>query len=386
MVIMIINTDLHVHSMYSMATSKNMNPENMAVESSKKGLNLIATGDAFHFKWLKQLESSLTEIYDGIYKTNDTIKQNNTHFITTCEVEDNQRIHHLIIIPSIETAWQIRDELKAKNIDADGRPKLRMNAKEIMDTVKEYGCLIGPAHVFTPWTGIYKEYDSVYDCYERKADFIELGLSSDSMLADSIGELRDYTFLSNSDSHSPWPHRIGREFNKMQIRHLSFKGICDSIKHNNVLENYGFDPRMGKYHQTGCIKCFKAYDIHEAVKKDMKCDCGGRIKKGVKSRIEELSTTKEKNRKRPHYQYILPLAELLSTVHNKGITTKYVQSRYDNLIKEFDNEINVLINVDIKKIEKTDENLAKIINSYRKNTLKVISGRAGQYGKIIYEE
>lgn len=384
---MIINADLHVHSKYSMATSKNMNPENMAIESAKKGLNLVATGDAPHSKWLEELENSLTEIDDtGIYKTKDNIPDNKTHFITTVEVEDNERIHHLLIIPSLETAWQMRDEFKAKNLDADGRPKLRMNGQEIMDVARDYDCLLGPAHIFTPWTGIYKSYDSIVDCYNRKPDFVELGLSSDSMLADSIDELRSYTFLSNSDSHSPWPHRIGREFNKMEVRQLSFNEIRRSLKDNKVLENYGFNPRMGKYHETGCIKCYRIYDIHEAVKKDMKCDCGGRIKRGVKARIEELANNNQPNKDRPHYQYMLPLAELLSTAHDKGITTKYVQTRYDNLIKNFDNEINVLINIAIKEIETIDKKLAKIIDSYRQNTLEVIPGRGGLYGKIRYEE
>ena len=384
---MIINADLHVHSKYSMATSKNMNPENMAIESAKKGLNLVATGDALHSKWLEELENSLTEIDDtGIYKTKDNIPDNKTHFITTVEVEDNERIHHLLIIPSLETAWQMRDEFKAKNLDADGRPKLRMNGQEIMDVARDYDCLLGPAHIFTPWTGIYKSYDSIVDCYNRKPDFVELGLSSDSMLADSIDELRSYTFLSNSDSHSPWPHRIGREFNKMEVRQLSFNEIRSSLKGNKVLENYGFNPRMGKYHETGCIKCYRIYDIHEAVKKDMKCDCGGRIKRGVKARIEELANNNQPNKDRPHYQYILPLTELLSTAHDKGITTKYVQTRYDNLIKNFDNEINVVINIPIKEIETIDKKLAKIIDSYRQNTLEVIPGRGGLYGKIRYEE
>ena len=231
MIFMIINADLHVHSKYSMATSKNMDPETMALESVKKGLDLVATGDAFHSGWLNELEDSLVEIDNtGIYKTNDTIETNNTKFITTTEVEDNQRIHHLIIIPSIEVAWNMRDEFTVKNMDADGRPRIRMNGAEIMDIARDYNCIIGPAHIFTPWTGLYKSYDSVTDCYGQQPDFVELGLSSDSDLADTIKELADYTFLTNSDSHSPWPHRIGREFNRMELKDLSFKSLCFSIK------------------------------------------------------------------------------------------------------------------------------------------------------------
>lgn len=384
---MIINADLHVHSKYSMATSKNMNPETMAVESMKKGLNLIATGDALHSKWLEELEDQLTPLDDtGIYKTN--IEGVSTNFITTTEVEDNERIHHLLIIPSLEVAWQMRDEFTVKNMDADGRPKIRMHASEIIDIAKDYDCIVGPAHIFTPWTGIFKTYDSIEECYGQKVDFVELGLSSDTILADTIEELHDYPFLTNSDSHSPWPHRIGREFNKIDLNELSFKAIKKAIGSDKILENYGINPRMGKYHETGCIKCYKLYDIKDAQNNNMKCSCGGQIKKGVKSRIDELSTLAEGKhpKNRPHYQYVLPLAELLSTVHDKGVTTKYVQTRYNQLIEEFSNEIDVLINIPVEKIAIIDKKLASIIQAYRTNNLDVIPGRGGQYGTVNYKK
>lgn len=384
---MIINADLHVHSKYSMATSKNMNPETMAVESMKKGLNLIATGDALHSKWLEELEDQLTPLDDmGIYKTN--IEGVSTNFITTTEVEDNERIHHLLIIPSLEVAWQMRDEFTVKNMDADGRPKIRMHASEIIDIAKDYDCIVGPAHIFTPWTGIFKTYDSIEECYGQKVDFVELGLSSDTILADTIEELHDYPFLTNSDSHSPWPHRIGREFNKIDLSELSFKALKKAIGSDKILENYGINPRMGKYHETGCIKCYKLYDIKDAQNNNMKCSCGGQIKKGVKSRIDELSTLAEGKhpKNRPHYQYVLSLAELLSTVHDKGVTTKYVQTRYNQLIEEFSNEIDVLINIPVEKIAIIDKKLATIIQAYRTNNLDVIPGRGGQYGTVNYKK
>ena len=383
-----INSDLHVHSKYSMATSKSMQPDIMAKESEKKGLDLIATGDALHSKWLGELEDNLTQIDDtGIYQLKD--ETSNTKFITTTEVEDNQRIHHLILIPSIETAWQMRDEFIVKNMDADGRPKIRMRGTEIMDIARDYNCIIGPAHIFTPWTGIYKSSDRISDCYDnRMADFVELGLSSDTYLADRIDELKNYTFLTNSDSHSPWPHRMGREFNTIEIKNLSFEDVRTSIKDNDIIKNYGFDPRMGKYHETGCIDCYKIFNIHDAQKLNMKCDvCGGVIKKGVKGRIEELATSDVPihPEDRPEYQYILPLAELLSSIHNKGVMTKYVQSRYERLIELFKTEIDILLNVELDKIEHVDMLLANALKSYRNNTLNVTPGRGGLYGKVVYD-
>ncbi|MCD7782250.1 MAG: TIGR00375 family protein [Methanosphaera sp.] len=385
---MIINADLHVHSKYSMATSKNMDPSNIALESQRKGLDLVATGDALHSKWLGELEETLEPIDDtGIYRTNDSVKENTTHFVTTTEVEDNERIHHLILIPSISVAWQMRDEFKVKNMDADGRPRIRMGGDEIMDIARDYDCIIGPAHIFTPWTGLYKSYDSIIDCYGSRPDFVELGLSSDSHLADLISELGDYTFLTNSDSHSPWPHRIGREFNSMSLDDLSFESLRCAIRNNDIVENYGFDPRMGKYHETGCIKCYKIYSISEALERDMKCSCGGRIKKGVKGRIQQLATYDEPHHPtgRPHYQYLLPLAELLSTVHGKGVMTKYVQTRYDKLLKLFGSEIDVLLNTSLDDIGQVDVLLANILRSYRDNTLEVDPGRGGRYGSVEYK-
>ena len=384
---MIINADLHVHSKYSMATSKNMNPKIMAMESSRKGLNLIATGDAFHSKWLTELEENLSQIGNtGIYKLNN--EESDTKFVTTTELEDRERIHHLLILPSLEVAWDMREEFTVKNMDSDGRPKIRMDGEEIMSIARSYDCIIGPAHIFTPWTGIYKSYDSIIDCYKERADCVELGLSSDTYLADTIEELHSYTFLTNSDSHSPWPHRIGREFNKIELKKLSYKELKKSIKESRIVENYGINPRMGKYHETGCIKCYKQYTISDALASNMKCECGGQIKKGVKARIDELATSNNPKhpKNRPHYQYLLPLAELLSTVHDKGVTTKYVQTRYDNLISTFGNEIEVLLKVPIEKISTIDVALANIIQMYRNNSYSVVPGCGGQYGQIKYNK
>jgi uncharacterized protein (TIGR00375 family) len=385
---MIINADLHIHSKYSMATSKNMTIPTIACECEKKGLDLIATGDAFHSQWLHHLEDSLTEIkHSGIYRLNESHEKSTTNFITTVEVEDNHRIHHLMIIPSVDVAWSMRDEFIVKDMDADGRPKIRMDASQIIDIAHDYGCMIGPAHAFTPWTGLYKEYDSIMDCYKTRPDFVELGLSADTYLADRIDELNDYTFLTNSDSHSPWPHRIAREFNKIELAELSYNGLRDSIKNNCIIENYGLDPRMGKYHQTACTSCYTIYSVDNASRLNMKCSCGGRIKKGVLGRIEELATYDNFHSPagRPPYRYVLPLAELLSAIYKKGVTTKFVQSRYDKLIELFGNEINVLINVDVEKIASYDKLLARVIKMYRLNKLNVIVGRGGRYGQVVYD-
>lgn len=380
---MIINADLHIHSRYSMATSKNMVPEIIAPQAKLKGLDLVGTGDALHYKYLQTLNETLEESENGIFSIKNN-KNSDSKFILTVEVEDPKRVHHLIMLPSFESAYNVREELKG-NLEADGRPKIRMNGAEIMDIAHDHNCLIGPAHAFTPWTSIYKAYDSLIDCYGRKPDFLELGLSADTDMADHIQELQDIPFLTNSDAHSPWPHRLGREFNEIEVDDLSFKDVANSILDKKIKANYGFDPRMGKYHKTACTKCYRIFDIEDALRNKMRCQCGGTIKKGVDYRIYELSTWNEPHHPphRPPYIHILPLAEILSLIYDKGVTTVFVQKIWKRLVEKFGNEINVLIYASLEEIDAVDSQLTPVITSFRDNTLQIRPGGGGKYGEIL---
>ena len=388
---MIINADLHIHGRYSMATSKNMIPAVMAPQARLKGLDLVATGDVLHKKWLTLVEETTEESSDGIFilKENamdpvDTSEDTGSKFILTTEVEDIKRVHHLIIFPSIESAKNTRNKLKG-NMDADGRPRVRMNGAEIMEIAHENGCIIGPSHAFTPWTSIYKEYDSIRDCYGKMPDFVELGLSADSDMADTIEELHNLPFLSNSDAHSPWPHRLGREFNKLEVRKLTYEGVKDAIVNKGITANYGFDPRLGKYHRTACSKCYTQYSIEDAIKMKMRCPCGGRIKKGVDYRIHELSKWEEPHHPpyRPPYVHVLPLADIISITHGKGVTTVFVQKIWKEMIQKFKDEITTLIHAPIKEVKDVDSQVADVIMAFRNNTLQIKAGGGGKYGEIL---
>ncbi len=378
---MLVNADFHVHSCFSMASSKDMLIKNMAPKSKLKGLQLLGTGDAFHPKWLKIIEETTNYSGDGIYSFDDI------DFVLTTEVEAKHRIHHLIVIPDIDIAHELSDRLPSKNKEIDGRPKTNLNGAELYDLVKQYDCLIGPAHAFTPWTGMYKSYDSIYDCYEKKPDFVELGLSADTFMADTISELKDFPFLTNSDAHSPWPHRLGREFNQIELNDISYSSIKHAIKHKDIKANYGLIPNLGKYHMTACTKCYSLIDPIIAKDNKMKCSCGGRIKKGVDFRISEIADFKEpKHPKfRPKYVHLMPLAELIATVYDKGITTKTVQSKWEKLIENFGTEIDVLINIPLKDIEKIDSNISYAIESFRNNSIDVVPGGGGKYGEISFD-
>ncbi len=390
---MIINADLHIHGRYSIATSKNMIPSVMAPQAKLKGLDLVATGDALHQKWMALVEETTEESSEGIFSLKDNVRDqessenNESKFILTTEVEDIKRVHHLIIFPSIESAKIIRSKMKG-NMDADGRPRVRMNGKEIMEIAHEYGCIIGPAHAFTPWTSIYKEYDSIKDCYGKMPDFLELGLSADSDMADTIEELQNIPFLTNSDAHSPWPHRLGREFNELEISKLTFEGVRDAILNKNINANYGFDPRLGKYHLTACSKCYTQYAIEDAIEMKMRCPCGGKIKKGVDYRIHELSKWKKPHHPmhRPPYIHILPLAEIISITHGKGVTTVFVQKIWKEMVTKFNDEITALIHAPMKDLKIIDPKVADVIKAFRNNTLQIKSGGGGEYGEIILPE
>lgn len=379
---MLFNADFHIHSCFSMASSKDMLIKNMAPKSKLKGLQLLGTGDGLHPKWLDIIEQSTTCLGDGIYE------YGGMDFVLTTEVEAKSRIHHLIIIPDLEIAREMSQKLPSNNKDMDGRPKTKLGGAELLEFAHEHDCLIGPAHAFTPWTGMYKSHDSIYDCYEKAPDFVELGLSADTYMADTVSELKDFVFLTNSDAHSPWPHRLGREFNRIELEDISYSSIRKAIKNRDVKANYGLVPNLGKYHMTACTKCYKLIDPLEARENKMKCSCGGTVKKGVDFRISEIADLNEPVHPdfRPEYVHLMPLAEIISSVYGKGVTTKFVQGIWQKLVDNFTTEINVLIDAPLEEIKKIDENISLAIESFRNNTIDVIPGGGGQYGKISFKK
>src|SRR5512137_2917898 len=149
-----INADLHIHSKYSAAVSRDMDLPQIAEEAQKKGVGMVGTGDCLHLKWLQNIKSHKES--DGLFELEGV------RFALTGEVEDSHRVHHLIILPDVSKAMELRERFTAKSstLDSDGRPKIHMNGAEIADAVLEAGGLIGPSHAFTPWTGMYATYRS----------------------------------------------------------------------------------------------------------------------------------------------------------------------------------------------------------------------------------
>jgi uncharacterized protein (TIGR00375 family) len=364
--------------------------ETISKQAVLKGLNVVGTGDALHALWLNEIKKLNCE--DGIFE------KNGCKFVLTAEVEDSRRVHHLIFFPEISAIEALKERLKehSEDIDKDGRPHVGLGGEEIAELCSECEALLGPSHAFVPWTSIYKEYDSIKDCYGKnteKIKFLELGLSADTYHADFIEELKDITFLSNSDCHSPWPHRLGREFNRISLEDVSYDEIIKAIERKNgrrVILNVGLDPRLGKYHSTSCIKCYSHFDLEKAIELKWRCpNCRGMIKKGVKDRIMELSNynTPKHPEHRPRYLRIAPLAEIISlALDTTNIYAKTIQNAWNKLVKTFGSEISVLVDVPIEEIKRINEKIAGLILLFREEKFDIVLGGGGKYGKIIFDK
>lgn len=384
---MLINADLHIHSRYSGATSDRMTISSLSTEAPRKGIKVLATGDCLHAGWQKEIKTC-TVIDDG------TFEMNNTRFILSTEVEDDHRVHHLLYFPSFSAVDTFKEKIKSKskNLETDGRPNVNMNGMELAGLAKDVDALIGPAHGFTPWTALYAYYPSLESCYgdlTSYISFIELGLSADSNYADTIEELHRLTFLTNSDSHSPHPVRLAREFTRFQVQEPTFDEIKKAILRtggNAPVLNVGLPPQEGKYNESACISCYTHYTLDEAIKRRWKCSCGKRIKKGVRDRIGEIATFKEPKHPdhRPPYVYLIPLSEIIAK--SLGQHTPFTQSvtkRWDELINVFGSEINVLLDADIHEIAKvTIPAITTAIQAFRDHKVVIIPGGGGKYGII----
>ncbi|MDY1591680.1 MAG: TIGR00375 family protein [Methanofastidiosum sp.] len=381
-----INVDFHIHSMYSGGTSNNMEIPVIAEQSKFKGLNTIGSGDCLNKNWLNHFISSVSKIDDGTFEHKSGMR-----FILTTEVEDQRRVHHVILFPSLPSVEEFRNIIKDKspNLDTDGRCNISLGGDELLDIVNKIDGLIGPSHAFTPWTSIYKEYDTLEDCYKTKnIPFLELGLSADTQMADCISELKDVIFMTNSDAHSPWPHRIGREFNRLKVKENNYDEIVKAIKRrggNEFVLNVGIDPDLGKYHMTACTRCYKKYTIEKTIEIRNRCTCGGLIKKGVADRIKELCDQEVTHPKhRPKYIKTIPLAEILvQTLGLATVNSKKVQDLWKLLVQSFKNEINVLIVTPREEIEKVaGEKVAQAIVDFREGNIYIEPGGGGMYGKV----
>ena len=388
-----------------------MHIEEIARFAKIKGLNLVGTGDFTHPEWLKELQDVLVEEPDtGLYKT---VKNPESPVFLMVTVEVNtiftfenevKKVHHVILTPNIETAVQINERLeKYGDLGVDGRPTLNMNAPNLVEEVMEVSSenMIFPAHAWTPWFsifGAFSGFNSVKGCYQDTTKHIhalETGLSSDPPMNWRLSKLDDFALVSNSDSHSFWPWRIGREANVFELKRLSYYEVVDAIRFKDK-ERFKFtietNPAYGKYHWTGHRNCNVALSAQEAIEFGNICPvCRRRLTKGVEQRVEELADRPAgfKPENAIDFMRLLPLSEIIATVLGTSSPfTQKVWSIYNQLIERFGDEYAVLIDASKDELNKiVDEKIAEAIVRVREGRVKVTPGYDGVYGKlVIFEE
>ncbi len=278
-----IIADLHMHSKYSRACSKELDIPNMAKYAKIKGVNLMGTGDFQHPKWQQHLKENLTEDGTGILRTKD-----NYPFMLTSELSliytqngKGRKVHNVIWGKSLEVAAQVSDELlKHGRIDYDGRPIFGMNCMEFVDIMKgvDKDIEIIPAHIWTPWFGVLGSnggFNSIKEAFQEKTkeiNAIETGLSSDPDMNWRVEELDKFTLTSNSDSHSFWPWRLGREANIFELKELTYDNIIKAIKTREGMKaTIEVDPGYGKYHYDGHRNCNISLSPQESNKLNKMC-------------------------------------------------------------------------------------------------------------------
>ena len=391
-----IFADLHVHIGRSesnkpikITAAKSLNFANIAKEcAERKGINVVGIIDCASPYVIEDIENFLKtgeayEIEDGgiIYKDKVCILLGSE--IETSELNDNGKTgsaHNICFFPKLNDIKRFSEEMKLhiKNMTLSSQ-RADISAYYLIDIVEKYNGILIPAHAFTPHKSFYgnctDRLEKIFKEKFNKIFAIELGLSSDTFLADKISELETRTFLTNSDAHSL--PKIAREYNKILVEDISYKEILMALKNKEgrrVLTNYGLDPKLGKYHRTFCEICEKNISGEAPVTKCPNCDSKN-ITMGVYDRIEIIKDKKDtlSPKNRPPYVYQVPLNFI------PGVGGKTLQK----LLYEFDTEMNILHKLSFDDIESVvGEKIATNIINAREGNVQIQSGGGGVYGKV----
>lgn len=400
--------DLHIHSRFSMATSKEGTPENLDFWARKKGISLIGTGDFTHPVWREELKERLVSEGNGLYRLKDAyVKEESrkfpgegTRFVVSGEISSiykkngkTRKVHNVILLPSLEAADAMAQRLeKIGNIHSDGRPILGLDSHDLLEMMLDVcpeGILI-PAHIWTPHfsvLGAKSGFDSVEECFEELAPYIhalETGLSSDPAMNWRISKLDRYQLVSNSDAHSP--SKLGREANLLDID-CSYEGLYRAIQTGEGLEGtVEFFPEEGKYHFDGHRKCGVSLSPVEAERLGGICPvCGKKLTMGVDHRVEQLADRAEGFVKKDgkKYESLVPLPEVISACMGYSTASKKVQGCFEQMIQTLGTEFDILRNVPSEDIKScAGERIAEGIENVRTGNVKRIPGYDGEYGKI----
>jgi uncharacterized protein (TIGR00375 family) len=389
--------DLHIHSRFSRACSKDLNLDNLEKWARVKGIDLLGTGDFTHPVWINELKANLADNKKGIFHTKTGFKFILTGEISLMYTQGHGRSVHLVLLaPSFDVVDKINGYLdKRGRRDYDGRPIFKITCEQFTKDMKEISDYIEiiPAHIWTPYFGVFGSesgFDSLKEAFGSQFDnvnAIETGMSSDPAMNWKISELNSKTIVSFSDLHSFWPWRMGREatiFSSIQ----SYEEIINQIRENRIIGTVETDPAYGKYHWDGHRNCSFSCSYEDTRRYNGICPvCKSNLTIGVENRIEKLKNqAQEENKNRKNYYKILPLHELISAFLNSSINSKKVWAIYNRLLEKFNNEFNILLIVSRDELEKIiDKKLAELILHNRQGKIQVRPGFDGNYGVMILD-
>lgn len=405
--------DLHIHSRFSRATSRDLTPEALWKWAQFKGITVMGTGDFTHPLWFSELREKLTQHKNGLYTLRRDFHQDGVpascrrevHFMLSAEISciykkngRTRKIHSILFVPDFSDAKKVSTALaRIGNLNADGRPILGLDAKNLLEILMECSAdgMLVPAHAWTPHFSVFgavSGFDSLEECFGDLTPniyAIETGLSSDPLMNWRLSGLDRITLISNSDAHSP--SKIGREAN-IFTTDISYASMMKALK---TREGFGgtleFFPEEGKYHYDGHRLCGVSLSPEETIQHDYLCPvCGKRVTVGVMHRVDVLSD-RPRGVRPPDalpYHSIIPLPEILSEVLKVGVSSKTVEREYFRLLELLGNEFAILLDAPLEEIHRCGSALLKdAIARMRAGTVHIEPGFDGEFGKVrIFEE
>ncbi len=403
--------DLHVHSKYSRATSRDADLEHLALWARRKGITVVGTGDFTHPAWFEEIRAKLVPAEPGLFRLRPEIEREverrlpaachgPTRFLLEVEIstiykkgDRTRKVHHLIYAANLETAGRFREKLATLgNIASDGRPILGLDSRHLLEIALASGpdAYLIPAHIWTPWfaaLGSKSGFDSIDECYGDLAPHIfavETGLSSDPPMNWRVSRLDRFTLVSNSDAHSP--PMLGREA-------CAFATDLDYFAMRRALETgegYGgtveFFPEEGKYHLDGHRACNVRLEPPETRRLKGLCPaCGKPLTVGVMHRVEELADRAEDAtpaRSTP-FRCLVQLPEILSELLGVGPKSRAVEAAVAQLAGRLGPEIDILERLPLEDVERAGGGLLReALSRLRAGKVHRNAGYDGEYGVI----
>jgi len=402
-----IFADLHLHSRYSRATSKDMTLESLASWGSKKGLQILGTGDFTHPIWFSELSSQLQEKKAGVYFISQYPEVN---FVLSAEISaiysdkgKVRRIHLVVLAPSLKMAKLLNQKLADfGNLYADGRPIFGLSAERLCEEIfsVDEDFLIIPAHIWTPWFSLFGSnsgYDSFSECFGRFSKVvpaIETGLSSDPAMNWRLSQLDQKSIVSFSDSHSP--ANLGREATVFDLSkdfdYLELKNALNR-ETKKILFTVEFFPEEGKYHYDGHRNCGVSFSPTEARELNFLCPkCHRPLTIGVLNRVEQLADRNAEDSEvnhfikgradRPGFVFAVPLMEIIADVYAQTKTSAFVKKIYDDILNKA-KEFEILLDLNEMELKQIcPKEVAEGVLAVRRREVEKTAGFDGQYGVV----